>query len=80
MAEYVCLSLADIMAERDRLSRLLDTACCEMADMWPTPGFCTRNGRLCEYKQEWVEAEGSMFVRWSVCAGCYRQALEEVED
>jgi hypothetical protein len=60
------------MAERDRLARMLDTAVCEMAEM----ESCWRDASHCA---AWFGEESDEDV-WSMCAGCYRQALEEVED
>lgn len=72
MAEYVCLSLADIMAERDRLSVMLDSAVCEMAGY--TGVSCDDAFGLCQHP---VGIDQPMDSTQGVCAGCVRMSLEE---
>ena len=61
-----------LQTERDRLSRMLDTAVCEMAEEWEV--HCPRYP--CPHTAEFLRS-GSQESSQSVCASCLREYLEE---
>lgn len=64
-----------LQTDRDRLSSMLDTAVCEMAEEWevhcPYPDGCDEHSEA--FEGQLTDSDSSN----SICAGCLRLRLEE---